>query len=224
MLRSLGALVIATSLYGMPLAASAQDWGRPQGYEQRQTSIGVVNYIGGRFVYEGRGRWTEYGSGSIVKARFDELSRSGDWIDLNDPTRDVQIRLNLRDRVILITERGGPYRRLYGIASIENDRRGGGGGFGGRDWNRGRDWDRDRDWGREDYDEPAGYGRAPNGRPPSGGGPRVEEIEAGQWFVTQFDADRVCPSVASRQGGTWTGKWRTTRPTVMSVCEIRYGR
>lgn len=49
----------------------------------------------------------------------------------------------------------------------------------------------------------------------------VVEIDAGTWLVTQFDAQRVCPSVASRAGGEWTGAYRTTRPAVASVCSVR---
>ncbi|OYY89888.1 MAG: hypothetical protein B7Y45_10005 [Sphingomonas sp. 28-66-16] len=194
---SLAAAALAITL-AAPVAA--QDWGRPTGYENREANVSTVNYPGGRFVYDGRGHWTEYGMGQQIKARFDELARGPDWIDLNDPTRDVQIRLNLGARAILITERGGAYRPLYRIASVENGPRG---GFGG-----------DRFRGNGFGDRRDGYDRRPRE-------PVIEEVEAGSWLVTQFDAQRVCPGVATRANGSWTGKWRTTRPTVMSVCEVR---
>ena len=52
------------------------------------------------------------------------MSRSLDWVDLNDPARDIQVRLNFRARVILVTERGGPYRVLYPIQSMNDSRPG----------------------------------------------------------------------------------------------------
>lgn len=176
--------------------SSAQDWGRPEGYENRRADVTVVNYNGGRFEYQGRGRWVEYGSGEQVKANFDELSRTSDWIDLNDPSRDVQVRLNLKARAILFTERGGPYRFLYAIQSVGNAQPRGWGG------------------GRSVGNEGMGYRERPR--------EETREIEAGQWLVNQFDAQRVCPGVASRAGGEWTGQFRTTRVTVMSVCSVRF--
>jgi Mannan-binding protein len=176
---------------------AAQDWGRPEGYENRRVDVGMVNYNGGRFEYQGRGRWIEYGPGQQIKANFDELSRSADWIDLNDSSRDVQVRLNLKSRAILFTERGGPYRFLYAIQSVSNGQPRGWGG------------------GRPGGGEGMGYRERPRNE--------VQELEAGQWLVNQFDAQRICPGVASRAGGEWTGQFRTTRATVMSVCSVRFG-
>lgn len=176
--------------------AVAQDWGRPQGYEDRRADVSAVNYAGGRFVYEGRGRWTEFGPGQQVKASFDELARSAEWIDLNDASRDVQVRLNLKSRAILFTERGGPYRFLYAIQSVSNQSPPR--GFGG---------------GRAFVGEGMGYRERPRNE--------IAEIDAGQWLVNEFDAQRVCPGVANRARGDWTGQYRTTRPAVSSVCSVR---
>jgi hypothetical protein len=104
--------------------ALAQNWGRPEGYGNRRADVSTVIYNGGRFENEGRGQWVEYGFGQQVKARFEEMSRSADWVDLNDPARDIQVRLNFRARVILVTERGGPYRVLYPIQSMNDARPG----------------------------------------------------------------------------------------------------
>lgn len=183
-----------SSLAGLS-PVSAQDWGRPEGYEHRRADVSTVNYNGGRFEYQGRGRWIEYGVGQQVKANFDELSRSADWIDLNDPSRDVQVRLNIKSRAILFTERGGPYRFLYAIQSIGNAPPRGWGG------------------GRPGGSEGMGYREQPRNE--------VAEIDAGQWLVNQFDAQRVCPGVATRARGVWTGQYRTTRPAVSSVCSVR---
>ncbi|HEU5482345.1 MAG TPA: mannan-binding lectin [Sphingomicrobium sp.] len=51
---------------------------------------------------------------------------------------------------------------------------------------------------------------------------KEREIEAGPIW-NQFDADRKCPEVARKAGGTWTGQWRTTQPGRMSVCEVKGG-
>lgn len=126
MSKRLLSAAIMSALSVMPVSllpvspAFAQDWGRPQGYEDRRIDVSTVNYNGGRFEYQGRGRWIEFGPGQQVKASFDELSRSVDGVDLNDKSRDVQVRLNIKLRAILFTERGGPYRFLYAIQSVSN--------------------------------------------------------------------------------------------------------
>jgi hypothetical protein len=51
----------------------------------------------------------------------------------------------------------------------------------------------------------------------------VEEVEAGPIW-SQSDAGKKCPEIAEKSGGTWTGKWRTTVPGRMSVCEVRVAR
>ena len=51
----------------------------------------------------------------------------------------------------------------------------------------------------------------------------VESIEAGPIW-SQSDAEKKCPQVATRNGGVWTGQWKTTVPGRMSVCELRFPR
>lgn len=48
----------------------------------------------------------------------------------------------------------------------------------------------------------------------------TEAIEAGPIW-NQMDAEKKCPEVAKTNGGAWNGRWRTTVPGRMSVCEIR---
>jgi hypothetical protein len=48
----------------------------------------------------------------------------------------------------------------------------------------------------------------------------VEAIEAGPIW-SQSGAEKKCPEVATANGGTWNGQWRTTVPGRMSVCEVR---
>lgn len=47
-------------------------------------------------------------------------------------------------------------------------------------------------------------------------------VEAGPIW-NQIDAESKCPKAAGKAGGTWTGKWWTTKPGRMSVCEIKAG-
>lgn len=49
---------------------------------------------------------------------------------------------------------------------------------------------------------------------------RTIAVEAGPIW-SQSDAERKCPEVATANGGTWNGQWRTTVPGKMSVCELR---
>lgn len=194
----------------MAPSVAAQSWGSPEGPSASRTdNLGTVFYNGGRFVYVGRGEWIEYGIGQQIKARFTEMSRSGDWIDLDDPSRDLQIRLNIASRVILITEHRGNYRMLYAIQSVQRreDRGFGGGRRMGREGMGYRE-------GRDEGEEGMGYRERPR--------EEVRDVDAGQWLVNQFDAQRVCPGVASRAGGEWNGQFRTVRPTVSSVCGVRF--
>jgi hypothetical protein len=59
--------------------------------------------------------------------------------------------------------------------------------------------------------------------PPSNGEYVVEAIEAGPIW-NQADAEKKCPEVARANGGVWNGRWRTTVPGRMSVCELRLPR
>ena len=52
---------------------------------------------------------------------------------------------------------------------------------------------------------------------------KEREVEAGPIW-NQMDAERKCPEVARRAGGSWTGQWRTTVPGRMSVCEVKGGK
>ena len=51
-----------------------------------------------------------------------------------------------------------------------------------------------------------------------GGAGRMVEVGP---IWNQQDAEMKCAKAARREGGTWTGQWKTTRPGQMSVCEIR---
>ena len=48
---------------------------------------------------------------------------------------------------------------------------------------------------------------------------RIRSVEVGPIW-NQMDANQKCPAAAQREGGQWTGQWRTIRPGMMSVCDV----
>lgn len=165
---------------------------------RREADVGRVDYPGGWFEEKARGRWEEFASDGRLKARFYEMERTRDWIDLDDPTRDLQIRLNLPLRTIQITERRGAWRRLYAITTTRPS--GYGRGYEGNMRRPDRSWDspqRPRD--------------------------DVREVAVGPIW-NQVDAQVKCKGAAIRERGEWTGQWRTVEASKQSVCEIRYAR
>ena len=52
---------------------------------------------------------------------------------------------------------------------------------------------------------------------------RTIAVEAGPIW-SHADAEKKCPEISERNGGVWTGEWRTTVPGRMSVCDVRLGR
>jgi hypothetical protein len=48
---------------------------------------------------------------------------------------------------------------------------------------------------------------------------RIKSVEVGPIW-NQMDANQKCPAAAQREGGQWTGQWRTIRPGMMSVCDV----
>ena len=53
-----------------------------------------------------------------------------------------------------------------------------------------------------------------------GGGGKWVEVGP---IWNQQDAEKQCPKAARRQGGTWTGQWKTTVQGQMSKCQIKSG-
>lgn len=188
--------------------AVAQRWDRR---DDVALDVGRVEYPGGYFVEGRRGDWIEYASDGRVKARFVETGRTDGHIDLDDATRDLQIRLNIRGRVIEITERRGAWRRLYAI----NGTRPGAGDRAGR----GR-YDRRRDRYDRRYDDRGYDDRRYDDRDDMRSRDLVREVAAGVIF-NQVDAQVKCQGVAIRERGEWTGQWRTTQGQ-QGLCEIRY--
>ena len=68
----------------------------------------------GRFVESGGGRWTELGNDG-ARFNFVETGRDEWSVYLNDPSRNLQIQLDLHKRQILWGQNGGPKSSLYQI-------------------------------------------------------------------------------------------------------------
>ncbi len=87
-------------------------------------NVSEVRFNGGHFRNTGRGKWTEYGADGRVKFTFNETGRD-DWsVYLNDPSRNVQLQIDIHRKWILLGDNGGPKRDFYRIASAyRNDGR-----------------------------------------------------------------------------------------------------
>lgn len=54
---------------------------------------------------------------------------------------------------------------------------------------------------------------------PAAAEPGARGVQAGPIW-NQIDAEKKCPDVARRAGGTWTGEWLTVKPGEMSLCDV----
>lgn len=188
----IAAALVAVVLPASPVVAQFGQFGDRGGTDAQ--NIARVDYPGGWFAETRRGVWTEYATGGAVKSVFEEVGRDREVIDLDSPSRDVQIRIDVRRGNILITERRGAFRPLYRISRTSQS----GSAMPGIRANDG--------WGsfnRERF--------------------IVEEREAGPIW-NQADANGKCAALARRENAEWTGQWRTTQLGVMSVCELRSRR
>lgn len=169
------------------------NWGG--GDDSAYDDVRRVEYPGGFFQNVGGGRWVETARDGS-RLNFNEVRGRQGTIRIYDQSRAVTIIFYFDRNTIFISDRGGPERFIYPISRVV---RGGGGG--------------------------GGYG---GGRPNWGGGggggwnqPATRNVDAGPIW-NQADAVRKCTDLARREGGEWTGQWRTTVVGRMSVCEIRF--
>ncbi|WP_197460226.1 mannan-binding lectin [Sphingorhabdus sp. M41] len=80
-------------------------------------NVSEARFNGGLFRETGRGHWTEYGTDGRVKFTFNETGRD-DWsVYLNDPSRNVQLQIDIHRKWIRLGDNGGPKRDFYPIAS-----------------------------------------------------------------------------------------------------------
>jgi len=81
----------------------------------------------GTLVKTGSAHWREYSlsdeGGRIVgnaRFNFQQQRRSGNVIQLHDPSRNVQLEIDLDDDVVRYGEDGGPKRPLYGAWGLRD--------------------------------------------------------------------------------------------------------
>ena len=88
-------------------------------------NVAVVYYPGGRFERVAANRWVEAGDNG---ARFDFIETGFDEtaVYLRDPSRNVQIALDVSLKVVLYAEGDGEFRKLYTITHAERGARSGG--------------------------------------------------------------------------------------------------
>ena len=106
------ALLGTTSLVFSEAALAQRQQQGVNGY-----NVWEVRFNGGLFRETGRGHWTEYGADGRVKYTFSETGRD-DWsVYLNDPSRNVQLQIDIHRNWIRLGDRGGPKRDFYPITS-----------------------------------------------------------------------------------------------------------
>lgn len=204
------ALLLAASAPAMLIAAPAAH-AQVQTTGRNVTAVMVDAGPNAQYVKQGPDRWAELDTRGRPLFYFRERARD-DWsVYLVDPSRGIEIQLDLHRRKVTIAERGGPRRDLYNIVRFTHN----GSDYDVRGSDRRDDW---RDDGRD-------------GRP-GGGDVRdrdvrdrddVRTIEVGPIW-NQRDAEMKCRTKALELRGEWTGQWRTTVQGRMSVCEIRFER
>ena len=168
-----------------------------------------------QFVQQSGNRWAELDTNGRPVSFYRERARDEWSVYLVDPSRGIEIQLDVFRRKVTIAEAGRPRRDLYNITRFTST-----GSTYPREDVRDRDA-RDRDSGWRDggsRDARDGGGR---GRDERGG--ETRPIEAGPIW-SQRDAENKCRAKADEMRGEWTGGWWTTVPGRMSVCEIRFSR
>jgi hypothetical protein len=78
-------------------------------------NVQVVQFGGGTYAKQGDGSWAEYNSAGQIAFRFVETQRDEWSVYLNDPSRNVQIQLDLFRRKISYGTGGGQRSDLYDI-------------------------------------------------------------------------------------------------------------
>lgn len=109
----MGLTVAAMGSVSLVLSVPAQAQRQQQGVNGY--NVWEVRFNGGLFRETGRGHWTEYGADGRVKFTFRETGRD-DWsVYLNDPSRNVQLQIDIHRNWIRLGDRGGPKRDFYPI-------------------------------------------------------------------------------------------------------------
>ncbi|HQV04419.1 MULTISPECIES: mannan-binding lectin [unclassified Novosphingobium] len=120
-----GALALALAglgSAGLMLAAAGPVAAQP-GTDVNGWNVRTVWFAGGQYVRQADGSWAELNRSGQVAFRFAEMQRDEWSVYLNDPSRNVQIQLDLFRRKISYGTGGGPRSDLYDITGAS---RGGG--------------------------------------------------------------------------------------------------
>jgi hypothetical protein len=115
-------LAVLTGTAGL-LATSAPSAAQP-GTGIDGWNVGYVQFSGGHYANVGGKAWAEYNTAGQVTFRFVEEQRDEWSVYLNDPSRNVQIQLDLFRRKVGYGSNGGPKSDLYDITGAS--RSGGG--------------------------------------------------------------------------------------------------
>lgn len=76
-----------------------------------------ADYAGGRFEQASSGQWIEYDAASVARWSFTETGRD-DWSAyLNDPSRNIQVQIDIWRRMTTYGVNGGPKSDLYPITA-----------------------------------------------------------------------------------------------------------
>lgn len=111
----MGLTVAVTGSLSLAVTDAAQAQRQQQGVNGY--NVWEVRFNGGLFRETGRGHWTEYDADGRVKFTFRETGRD-DWsVYLNDPSRNVQLQIDIHRNWIRLGDNGGPKRDFYPIAS-----------------------------------------------------------------------------------------------------------
>jgi len=110
MALSLAGLAAPAALLVATVPVAAQPGTGVNGWNVR-----VVRFGGGTYVQQGDGTWAEYNSAGQITFRFVEAQRDEWSVYLNDPSRNVQIQLDLFRRKISYGTGGGQRSDLYDI-------------------------------------------------------------------------------------------------------------
>jgi hypothetical protein len=81
-------------------------------------NVTYVEYVAGAFVKNGAKTWVEQKKAGGDALRFNETSRTEREVKLFDPSRNVEIVLNLAGNSIWYAHNGGESAKLYDIVSI----------------------------------------------------------------------------------------------------------
>ena len=111
----LAGVALPVSAFTFALATSAPAAAQPRDRDVNGKNVEAAGFGRGSFV-EGRdGRWYEFGADGGRRFSFDETGRDQWSVYLNDPSRDVQIQIDLWRQWISYGEHGSPRRDLYRI-------------------------------------------------------------------------------------------------------------